>query len=113
MESRLKGGTPTNPTRNEAQWYTQMSRLLASLFVLAGLALPMLAWADADKPCKLQFRTRERLPVKPGAKEFKSLEHTVSWDPQKIALIVVDMWDDHWCQGAAARVVELAGPMNK
>jgi nicotinamidase-related amidase len=23
------------------------------------------------------------------------------------------MWDDHWCQGAARRVVELAGPMNR
>ena len=28
------------------------------------------------------------------------------------ALIVCDMWDDHWCKSAARRVTEMAGPMN-
>jgi nicotinamidase-related amidase len=37
---------------------------------------------------------------------------TESWDPQETAIIVCDMWDDHWCKGAARRVNELAGPMN-
>jgi len=39
-------------------------------------------------------------------------ERVVRWDPAKTALIVCDMWDDHWCNGAARRVAELAGPMN-
>jgi len=28
------------------------------------------------------------------------------------ALIICDMWTNHWCKGAAARVAEMAGPMN-
>jgi nicotinamidase-related amidase len=39
-------------------------------------------------------------------------EKTQTWDPAKTAIIVCDMWDDHWCRSAARRVTELAGPMN-
>lgn len=41
------------------------------------------------------------------------VEKTVSWDAAKTALIVCDMWDDHWCKSAARRVVEMAGPFNE
>jgi nicotinamidase-related amidase len=37
----------------------------------------------------------------------------VEWDPKQTAFIICDMWDDHWCKGAAKRVGELAGPMNR
>lgn len=37
----------------------------------------------------------------------------VVWDAKKTALIICDMWDDHWCKSAARRVTELAGPMNE
>jgi len=35
------------------------------------------------------------------------------WDPAKTALVIVDMWDDHWCRGAARRVAELAAPLEE
>ena len=35
-------------------------------------------------------------------------ETTLRWAPEKTALVVVDMWDDHWCRSAAARVAEMA-----
>jgi nicotinamidase-related amidase len=38
---------------------------------------------------------------------------TVRWEMSKTAFVICDMWDDHWCRGAAARVGELAGPMNQ
>ena len=41
------------------------------------------------------------------------VENRAQWDPAKTAIIVCDMWDDHWCKSAARRVVELAGPMNE
>lgn len=37
---------------------------------------------------------------------------TVEWESAKTALVVCDMWDDHWCKGAARRVSEMAGPLN-
>lgn len=37
----------------------------------------------------------------------------VSWDPKRTALIICDMWDDHWCKSAADRVVEMAPALNR
>ena len=45
--------------------------------------------------------------------KFQTVEKVVQWDPKHTAVIVCDMWDDHWCRGAARRVTELAGPMNQ
>ncbi len=44
--------------------------------------------------------------------KFGGVGKEETWDPKKTAIIVCDMWDDHWCKGAAARVGELAKPMN-
>ncbi|MEY3275361.1 MAG: hypothetical protein RL153_626 [Verrucomicrobiota bacterium] len=37
----------------------------------------------------------------------------MSWDGRRTAVIVCDMWDDHWCKSASARVGELLPPMNR
>ena len=67
---------------------------------------------NSSKPLVLRTRSlatnQNDLSAKPEVKES-----TVVWDPGKTALIICDMWDNHWCQGAARRVEELAGPMNK
>jgi nicotinamidase-related amidase len=34
------------------------------------------------------------------------------WDAAKTAIIVCDMWDDHWCKSAARRVTEMAPALN-
>jgi nicotinamidase-related amidase len=47
------------------------------------------------------------------SKAGEASTQAVRWDPKTTAFIVCDMWDDHWCKGAAKRVVELAGPMNR
>jgi nicotinamidase-related amidase len=41
------------------------------------------------------------------------MEKKETWQPAQTALIICDMWDDHWCRSAARRVVELAGPLNE
>ena len=35
------------------------------------------------------------------------------WNPKETVIIVCDMWDQHWCQGATARVAEMAPRMNE
>jgi nicotinamidase-related amidase len=40
-------------------------------------------------------------------------EQAVTWEGRRTAVIVCDMWDDHWCKSASARVGELAGPLNR
>lgn len=72
------------------------------------------AFASAEEPAAaLELHTRSRVRGDVAADPFEIVNKTVAWDPHKTALVVVDMWDDHWCQGAARRVVELAGPVNK
>lgn len=35
------------------------------------------------------------------------------WAPEETAIIICDMWNQHWCKGATARVAELAPTINK
>jgi nicotinamidase-related amidase len=61
--------------------------------------------SSAGEPLEVSLRTR--------TKEGVVSEKPAAWDPARTALIICDMWDDHWCASAARRVVELAGPMNE
>lgn len=61
----------------------------------------------------VQLHSRFRQQVAGSATAFTIVEKTLTWQPEKTAVVVVDMWDQHWCQGAAERVAELAGPLNK
>jgi len=35
------------------------------------------------------------------------------WETKKTAIIICDMWDDHWCKSAARRVEEMAPALNE
>jgi nicotinamidase-related amidase len=54
-----------------------------------------------------------RWRVRGDGGQFTPVEKKTDWDPKKTAIIVCDMWDDHWCKNAARRVGELAGPLNE
>lgn len=60
----------------------------------------------------LVLHARFREPV-PGGTTFTIKEKTLKWDPAKTAIIVCDMWNQHWCKGATRRVGELAPAMNR
>ena len=84
------------------------------LFALAVASIGAIAWAETSvKPPMLKLHTRGLKPPAAGGEKYTPFEKTVEWDPQRTALSVVDMWDDHWCRGAAERVVEMAGPLNE
>lgn len=77
-------------------------------FVVAGLGCAWLLTARVvageGGPLRLNLRSRVG-----GEAVVKAVE----WDPRKTAIIVCDMWDDHWCKSAARRVAEMAGPLNE
>jgi len=60
----------------------------------------------------LRLNLRERQESAPGSKEFKVVERTVDWEVAKTAVIIVDMWDGHFCRLAAQRVGVMAPRMN-
>jgi len=84
------------------------------MYVSFAAALILFAAAPADSDgAGLQFKARYRVPAAadPAAYEVRFKE--LRWEPRRTALIVIDMWDQHWCGGASARVVELAPRMNR
>jgi nicotinamidase-related amidase len=89
-------------------------RLSRGIALFVGLSLAMPSTARSQ----VMFAFVERSQVADGKNEdgstkFKTIETTRSWNPKASAVIICDMWDDHWCKGAAARVVEMAPAMNK
>lgn len=79
-----------------------MSSALA--FLLFAL-LPTSLMADQ----KLSLTMRSQTKDAPETAVMKKVE----WEASRTALIICDMWDDHWCKSAARRVGEMAGPMNE
>src|SRR4051812_47935512 len=63
-------------------------------------------------PGTLRLNLRERKETAPGSKEFKVVERTVDWDVMKTAVIIVDMWDNHYCRMAAERLGVMVPRMN-
>lgn len=62
--------------------------------------------ANAGESLHLTLRSRD------SSANGKASEKKANWDTQKTALIICDMWDDHWCKGAALRVAEMAPALN-
>jgi nicotinamidase-related amidase/type 1 glutamine amidotransferase len=61
----------------------------------------------------LALHIRKRVETKPGSNRFHVLTEEVAWDPAKTAIVVCDMWNQHWCKGATRRVAEMSPRMNE
>lgn len=59
------------------------------------------------------METRARAETAKGNGQWQTVEKTVAWDPVRTAIVICDMWDQHWCQGATRRVAEMAPRMNE
>ncbi len=79
---------------------------------LVCLTLITTAMTSHSADSKLVLHLRSRVGGVNG-KTVQASEKRSEWDAKKTALIVCDMWDDHWCKSAARRVVEMAGPLNE
>ncbi|HEX3987963.1 MAG TPA: ThuA domain-containing protein, partial [Verrucomicrobiae bacterium] len=77
-------------------------------FVLAATTIVLPARAEV-----LTLHTRSRTETAKGSGEWRATESTVEWDSGKTAIVICDMWNQHWCKGATARVAEMAPRMNE
>ncbi len=86
------------------------SRIGSRVFSFAVLSLflamtaPLVSAADAVLTLNLRSRSGDATAPK---------ETKAQWRADKTALIICDMWDDHWCKSASRRVAEMAGPLNE
>lgn len=62
-------------------------------------------------PVAFTFRSQHLSPV--GRHEWIVNETRVAWEAHETAIVVVDMWDKHWCDSATTRVAEIAVPMQQ
>ncbi len=60
----------------------------------------------------LELHTRARVAGQ-GSTNWTTVNRTVEWDPRQTAIVICDMWNQHWCKGATARVAEMAPRMNE
>ena len=82
-------------------WKSRPAFLCASLLIVSQTLA-------ADGMMELNLRSRPSAGTK-----FAVVAKKANWDAKKTALIICDMWDDHWCKSAARRVGEMAGPLNE
>jgi len=86
----------------------------SSLF--RALVLPTVLFLAGSAPAatpSLALPARSRVATQSNTNEYQLIEKTLTWTPQKTAIVVCDMWDKHWCAGATRRVAEMAPRMNE
>ncbi|NLH42753.1 MAG: hypothetical protein GX448_13025, partial [Planctomycetes bacterium] len=67
--------------------------------------------ALAGQTLTVELRSRVAIPDSP--KQSRVACQTQQWDLGQTAIIICDMWDQHWCKGATERVAELAPVINR
>jgi len=81
-------------------------KALGIVFLLAFISLQ----ARAEE-LKFNARSREQIPGAPG--EYRVVSKKLSWSADETAIIICDVWDQHWCRGATRRCAELAPRINE
>ena len=61
----------------------------------------------------LRLRARSRIEEPSGSGKLRVETATLDWKVSESAIVICDMWDDHWCKSASRRVGEMAVPMNR
>jgi len=95
------------------------SKVLGTVFFLAIVGLLSTFVVAADKPRNSSGRdtlildARSRLETSQGSGKFTVVYKKLEWNPSDTAIIICDMWDKHWCDGATSRVARLAPVINK
>jgi len=82
--------------------------------VVVGLSLaacaPCVAAAEGDE-LVVNVRYRGEIPESDG--QYRVFCRKQQWDAGETAIVICDMWNQHWCRGATRRVAELAPVMNR
>ncbi len=88
--------------------HTSLRLVARTGLFLALAALP--ASADEEPNDGIDLRFRGRVVDDSGA--VRVVEKKARWGGKDTAVIICDMWNEHWCRGATRRVAEMAPRMN-
>ncbi len=90
-------------------WFAHSTLSLVLLFGLEALSADSAVAVDNQM---LELTARRRTTAA-GDNNYQVTEESVSWEAAKTAIVVCDMWDQHWCRSATRRVAEMAPRMNE
>ena len=87
--------------------------LLLAVLMGAFLNSPTLVEAKGpEEVVRLKLNLRSQVETSQGSGRYHRITQPASWEAGKTALVICDMWDKHWCQGASGRVGQMAPRMN-
>jgi nicotinamidase-related amidase len=93
-----------------------MKKLLKWITIAVLLCAPfgneLIAQKKVSQP-SLRISLQDRIPSDLDEGAFIVNNTIESWKPGETAIIICDMWDKHWCDGATARVAEMTPAMNE
>ena len=89
---------------------TQLRAFRPALFVFSAMLIP-LEMARADEYLTLNLRSRQE--VAPNSGRFRAVTEPATWKASETAIVICDMWNNHYCRNAARRVAEMAPRMNE
>src|SRR5579871_5619318 len=84
-----------------------LTRPRAGSIGLLALAVCLFAGLAVSLP-ESHIQVRSRVEIYKGSADWRESSFDESFSPSTSAVILCDMWDNHWCQGAAGRVGILA-----
>jgi len=85
--------------------FAEMNTIQTTLFAAVLTLMTTQTWAG-DLALNLRSRHKDSATSKATIKP-------VQWKAENTALIICDMWDDHWCKSASRRVAEMAPVLNE
>ncbi len=83
------------------------------LRTVLALTLAVGVLSTAAQAASLNLRTLRRVADQADTNVWQSVEKSVQWEARHSAIVVCDMWDQHWCPDATERVGEMAPRMNE
>ncbi len=86
--------------------------MAAVVAILTASSLCSLIAADDESSAALKINPRTRTEIAPESGRFREVTTPATWKANETAIVICDMWNDHYCRNAARRVAEMAPRMN-
>lgn len=91
---------------------TKISTLIILLTMLSSISNHSHAQGE-DRIQSIRVSLQQRVHSELDTGAYVLTNEIQKWNANETAVIICDMWDQHWCKGATDRVAEMAPLMNK
>lgn len=85
----------------------------ALLILLLCLTSAVYAQKKKVEAPKMRMSVQKRVPSDLDPQAFVITHDVQEWNPNETAIVICDMWNQHWCKGATDRVIEMAPTLNR